>query len=33
MAAVRRHLWSIDEVERLVDERSGLTPRYELASG
>jgi Uma2 family endonuclease len=33
MAAVRRHLWSIDEVERLVDERPGLTPRYELVEG
>src|SRR5215471_17141976 len=33
MPALRRHVWSIDEVERLVDERPGLTPRYELVDG
>jgi len=33
MPAVRQRVWSIDEVERLVDERVGLTPRYELVDG
>lgn len=33
MPALRPHVWSIDEVERLVDERRGLTPRYELVEG
>jgi Uma2 family endonuclease len=33
MPATRRHVWSIEEVERLVDERPGLTPRYELVDG
>jgi len=25
--------WTLDEVERLIDERPGLTPRYELVDG
>ena len=33
MPALRRHRWSIDEVERLVDARHDLTPRYELVDG
>jgi Uma2 family endonuclease len=33
MPALRRHVWSLEEVERLIDERSGLTPRYELVDG
>ena len=33
MPALRRHRWSIDEVERLVDARPDLTPRYELVDG
>ena len=33
MPALRQHRWTIEEVERLIDEREGLTPRYELADG
>jgi Uma2 family endonuclease len=33
MPAAHRRVWSIEEVERLVDERPGLTPRYELVDG
>ena len=33
MPALRRRVWSIEEVEQLVDERPGLTPRYELVDG
>jgi len=35
MPAVRpRHrIWTVDEVERLVEEREGYTPRYELVDG
>src|SRR5262249_32802599 len=33
MPAAHRRMWSIEEVERLVDERPGLTPRYELVDG
>jgi hypothetical protein len=31
MPALRSHPWTIEEVERLIDEREGRTPRYELA--
>ena len=27
MPALRHRVWSVEEVERLVDERVGLTPR------
>lgn len=33
MSAVRQHRWTRAEVDRLVDERPGLTPRYELVDG
>ena len=33
MPAVRQHRWTRVEVDRLVDERPGLTPRYELVDG
>jgi Uma2 family endonuclease len=33
MPVVRTHRWTLDEVERLMDERDGLTPRYELVDG
>jgi Uma2 family endonuclease len=33
MPALRSHPWTIEEVERLIDEREGRTPRYELADG
>ena len=33
MSAVRQRRWAIEEVERLIDERKGLTPRYELVDG
>jgi Uma2 family endonuclease len=33
MPALRRHRWTVDEVRRLVDERVGMTPRYELVDG
>jgi Uma2 family endonuclease len=33
MSAVRPHRWTRAEVDRLVDERSGHTPRYELVGG
>ncbi|HSQ29711.1 MAG TPA: Uma2 family endonuclease [Gemmatimonadaceae bacterium] len=33
MSAVRPHRWTRVEVDRLVDERPGLTPRYELVDG
>jgi Uma2 family endonuclease len=33
MPAIHPHRWSAAEVERLVDEREGLTPRYELVDG
>jgi Uma2 family endonuclease len=32
MPAIRRR-WTTEEVERLVDAREGLTPRYELVDG
>src|SRR5262249_11546947 len=33
MPAIHPRRWSAAEVERLVDEREGLTPRYELVDG
>jgi Uma2 family endonuclease len=33
MPAVDRHRWTVEEVDRLVDARDGLTPRYELVQG
>jgi Uma2 family endonuclease len=33
MRAAGRRRWTIEEVERLIDERPGLTPRYELVDG
>jgi len=33
MSAVRPHRWTRTEVDRLVDERPGYTPRYELVDG
>jgi Uma2 family endonuclease len=33
MAGVAKHVWTIDEVEQLIDDRPGYTPRYELLDG
>jgi Uma2 family endonuclease len=33
MPAVRDRIWTVDEVDRLIDEREGLYPRYELIDG
>ena len=33
MPALRQHRWTIEEVYKLLDERQGLTPRYELVDG
>lgn len=33
MPALRKHRWTLDEVERLIDERERFTPRYELVDG
>lgn len=33
MPVVRPRRWTVEEVEQLVDERPGLTPRYELVDG
>jgi len=33
MSAVRQHRWTRAEVDRLIDERPGFTPRYELVDG
>jgi hypothetical protein len=33
MSAVRQHRWTRAEVDRLIDERPGYTPRYELVDG
>ena len=33
MPALREHRWTIEDVERLMDERAGSTPRYELVDG
>lgn len=33
MPSVRPHRWTRTEVDRLIDERPGYTPRYELVDG
>lgn len=33
MPALHKHRWTIEELERLIDERPGRTPRYELVDG
>lgn len=33
MPALREHRWTLDEVERLVEDRPGYTPRFELIDG
>ncbi|MGH7619872.1 MAG: Uma2 family endonuclease [Gemmatimonadaceae bacterium] len=33
MPALHRRRWTLDEVDRLAEERPGLTPRYELVDG
>lgn len=33
MPAVHEHRWTIEEVNRLIDEREGMSPRYELVDG
>jgi Uma2 family endonuclease len=33
MPALRTDPWTLEEVERLVEEREGYTPRYELVDG
>ena len=33
MPVARRDLWTLADVDRLVDEREGLSPRYELVGG
>ena len=33
MPALRQRVWTTEEVSRLVDERPGYTPRYELVDG
>ena len=33
MPAVRPHRWTIADVDRLVEERDGMSPRYELVDG
>ena len=33
MPAIRQQRWTIEEVDRLVDERDGYTPRYEFVDG
>ena len=33
MPALRTYPWTLEEVERLVEEREGYTPRYELVDG
>jgi Uma2 family endonuclease len=33
MPALRRHRWTAEEVRRLIDERVGMSPRYELVDG
>lgn len=33
MPAVEQRHWTIEEVERLMEEREGYTPRYELVDG
>lgn len=33
MPVAEKHRWTIDEVERLIAQREGYTPRYELLDG
>src|SRR3954471_337853 len=33
MSALSQRLWTIDDVERLMEERPGYAPRYELIDG
>jgi Uma2 family endonuclease len=33
MPAIAKHVWTVEEVEELIDERPGYTPRYELVDG
>jgi hypothetical protein len=33
MPALRPRRWTIDEVELLIDQRQGMSPRYELVDG
>jgi Uma2 family endonuclease len=33
MPAIRKHHWTLVDVERLMDARDGFTPRYELVDG
>ena len=33
MPALRSRRWTIDEVEHLIDQREGMSPRYELVDG
>ena len=33
MPALRNYPWTLEEVERLIEEREGYTPRYELVDG
>ena len=33
MPALRTYPWTLEEVERLIEEREGYTPRYELVDG
>jgi Uma2 family endonuclease len=33
MSALRPHTWTVDEVERLAQQRAGVVPRYELVDG
>src|SRR5437868_1089610 len=33
MPVAETHRWTIEEVERLIEQREGYTPRYELVDG
>jgi hypothetical protein len=33
MSALRTYPWILEEVERLIEQREGQTPRYELVGG
>ena len=33
MSALRPHTWTVDDVERLAQQRAGVVPRYELMDG
>jgi Uma2 family endonuclease len=33
MPVIRQRRWTTEEVDRLIDERSGMSPRYELVDG